>query len=119
MPYNFDDDDDFLSNDDNNEIEERNKRADNHPLQLHLNELTDTLTVLLGSVETEDEIIKSQQEIIHHSLLIIKAKLHSALRSDSYLVRMQNATSIRSHGEYLRLSSQTLIETKLFKQLNH
>ena len=81
---------------------------------MYLNELTDTVTVLLGSVETANEIVNSQKEIIHHSLLIIKAKLHSALRSDSYLVCMQNTANIRSHGEYLRLSSHTLIETKLF-----
>lgn len=120
MPYNFDDDssdDDYLNEDDRNELEERNKKADNHPLQQHLKELMDTTTILLGSCDADDEFIISQKEIIHHSLLIIGAKLYSALRSDSYLVCMKNAAIIRSHADYLLLSSHTLNSTNLFNEM--
>ncbi len=100
--------------DENDSMGSRHWRAKKHYLQLHINELSNTIKVLLESVDSNYDFINSQKEIIQQSLLIIKAKLYSALRSDSYLVCMQNAAIIRYHAEYLKTSYHTLNDTGLF-----
>jgi len=100
--------------DENDNMESRHWRTKKHYLQLHINELSNTIKILLESVDSNDDFINSQKEIIQQSLLIIKAKLYSALRSDSYLVCMQNAAIIRYHAEYLKTSYHTLNDTGLF-----
>ena len=97
-----------FNEDDFTEGEDHKDKAKNHPLVLHLNELTDTLQVLLAYPKTEDKMINSHIEIIQESLFLIKVKIYSALRSDSYLVGMQNAAIIRYHSDYLLLTSHTL-----------
>ena len=113
MPYDDNDDNEFDEYD-FSDNEERNSKAKNHPLTFQLSELTDTLYVLLKFPKTEDELIKSHIEIIRESFNLINAKLYSALRSDSYLVCMQNAAIIRSHADYLLLSSHTLNSLNCF-----
>jgi hypothetical protein len=88
----------------------------NHPLQLNIDELSNTIKALLKSAQAEDDYLKAQKELIQQSLLITKAKLYSSLRSTNYLVCMQNASIIRYHAEYLRLSSHTLNETEQFNK---
>lgn len=109
MPHNFDDDYD----DDFNEMENRRKNARNHPLQLQINEVSEIVDVLLNNADKEnDDYLESQKQLMEDSLMIIKAKLFSSLRSDNYFVCMQNAAIIRDHAEYLRLSSHMLNSTK-------
>lgn len=117
---NFDEDDDTgMDNEDlpdgeeRSELENRHKKA-KHPLTAHLDELTDTLKVLFAYPESEDELVMSHIRFIEESLMLIKAKLYSALRSDSYLVCMQNAAIIRSHAEYLLVSSHNLKSLQSF-----
>lgn len=50
--------------DDFSEGEGHNDKAKNHPLVLHLKELTDTLEVLLAYPKTENNKINSHIEII-------------------------------------------------------
>lgn len=118
---NFDEDDDTgMDNEDlpdgeeRRELENRNKKANKHSLTAHLDELTDTLKVLFAYPESDDELVMSQIKIIEESLIVIKVKLYSALRSDSYLVCMQNAAIIRSHAEYLLVSSYNLNSLQSF-----
>ncbi len=119
MSYDENDDtgmnhEDLPDGDERRELENRHKKAKKHPLAAHLDELSDTLKVLLAYPKSDDELIKSHILIIEESLILIKAKLYSALRSDSYLVCMQNAAIIRSHADYLLLSSHTLNSLQSF-----
>jgi hypothetical protein len=95
-------------NDDDQEQDDRQYRAQQHPLALHVKELTETLNALLAYPENESDLVKTHIEIIQESFYLIKAKLYSALRSDSYLVCMQNASIIRYHAEFLLVSSHSL-----------
>ena len=115
MPFNDNDSNEF-DEDDLANNKARNNKAKNHPLTLHLGELTDTLYVLLKYPKTEDDLIKSHIDIIRESFNLIKAKLYSALRSDSYLVCMQNASTIRYHADYLLLASHTLNSLNCFDE---
>lgn len=121
MPFNENDDtgmdkEDLPDGEERRELENRHKKAKKHPLTAHLDELTDTLHVLLKYPKTEDDLIKSHIEIITESFNLIKAKLYSALRSDSYLVCMQNASIIRNHADYLLLASHTLNSLECFDE---
>lgn len=115
MPFNDNDSNEF-DEDDLANNEARKNKAKNHPLTLHLGELTDTLYVLLKYPKTEDDLIKSHIDIITESFNLIRAKLYSALRSDSYLVCMQNASMIRYHADYLFLASHTLNSLACFDE---
>jgi hypothetical protein len=97
-----------------NERDRSHRKAFLHPLSLHLEEISETLKVLPAYPHTEDDLIQAHVEIIQESLLLIKTKLHSALRSNSYLVCVQNAAIIRNHAEYLRLASHTLNSLQSF-----
>jgi hypothetical protein len=107
--YDFNDDED-------NELGNRRLNAKNHPLQLQLNELSVTVQILLDSADGMDDFLNAQKELIQQSVLIIKAKLYSALRSDSYLVCMQNASMIRYHAQFLQTSYHTLKDIGRFNE---
>lgn len=108
------DNDDFDAEEFAKEDSERTNKAKNHPLNLQVNELSNTLDVLLDNPKTENEMIKNQSDLIRESLMIVKAKLYSALRSNYYLVCMQNASIIRYHADYLLLSSHSLNSLKCY-----
>lgn len=107
-------DDDFPKNEYEREIENRHKKAREHPIGLHLMELSQTLLVLLKYPKREDDLVIGNIEIITESINMIKVKLYSALRSRSYLVCMQNASIIREHADYLLLASHTLNSLNCF-----
>jgi hypothetical protein len=98
------DDDDFSDS----EFEKKRNEAKGHPLRKQGLEILKILALLLeSSDEKENEQIGST---LIESARIINAKLAGALGSDSYIVCMQNASIIRSHAEYIRLSNHTLNE---------
>lgn len=105
---------DYFTDGDDSEMQNRHLKAAKHPLQLQLNEIGNTIQILLESANGKDDLLNVQTELIQQSLLIIKAKLYSALRSDCYLVCMQNASMIRYHGEYLKVSSNALKDSGQF-----
>ncbi len=96
------------------EIENRHKKARQHPLALHNMEIANTLLVLLKYPKREDDLVIGNIEMITESFNMIKVKLYSALRSGSYLVCMQNASIIREHADYLLLASHTLNSLNCF-----
>jgi hypothetical protein len=100
----FDDDD--LSNED---FEAEERKWKNHPLYLKAEEIMQTVDVILDTLEDEDER-EMLGSTLKESAMIIPAKLAGALGSDNYLVCMQNASIIRFHAEYLRLSNHSLKE---------
>ena len=116
MPFNDDDefemDNEELSDEERNELskefEKERLALENHPLYRQANEVTDTLEILLNSSDSEDTLVETHSLILRDSIVLIKAKLYSSLKSDSYLVCMQNASIIREQAEYMRLSSHTL-----------
>jgi hypothetical protein len=110
------DKEDLPDGEEKRELENRGKNAKKHTLDAHLCELTETLNVLLKYPTTDNEITKSHIEIITESVNLIRAKLFSALRSDSYLVCMQNAALIRHHADYLLLASYTLNSLNCFDE---
>ncbi len=120
MAYEDEDDDFGMDSEDlpddelRREIENRHRKARQHPLALHNMEIANTLLVLLKYPKTEDDLITSHIELITESFNMIKVKLYSALRSGSYIVCMQNASIIRPHADYLLVSSHTLNSLNCF-----
>jgi hypothetical protein len=119
MPFEDDDegfDPEELSEEEKAEIlrksEEEDRKAENHPLNVQANEIMDMVTVL---VETRDGGEKERcGSLMMESAMIICAKLASALRTDAYLIAMQNAAIIREHAEYLRLSNHMMTRARGF-----
>jgi len=117
---NFDDDDfdmdDFLSDEENEELnremQRRRRSVKDHPLFMQVREASKTLETLLESAESSKEEMESFTASLTGAMMVITAKLYSALSSDSYLVCMQNAALIRNEAEYLRLSSHMLNASK-------
>jgi hypothetical protein len=114
---NFEDDDDFdmddeLSDEENEELNREMERqrhfVKNHPLLKQAKEASHTLKTLLESSEDSTDHMESFTSSLTGAMMVVTAKLYSALSSDSYLVCMQNASLIRSEAEYLRLSSHML-----------
>lgn len=113
---NFDDDDfdmdDELSDEENEELNremERQRRSvKNHPLFRQAKEASHTLDTLLESGKQPEDHMESFTSSLKGAMMVLTAKLYSALHSDSYLVCMQNASIIRNEAEYLRLSQHML-----------
>jgi hypothetical protein len=112
------DDDDFeLSPEEREELEnemrEERKRLAKHPLLKQAKEILSMVDVLLDTCS--DELIADQYGAsLRESAMIVVVKLSSALNSDNYLLCMQNASLIREHGEYLRLSNHMLNSSGAF-----
>ena len=125
MPFDDFDNDDFDFNDDDfdaeefaKEFEQRSANAKSQPLYKQIIEVYETLKVLLDNADNENDYLKANKELLIESVFIIRAKLYSALQSDSYIVCMSNAAEIRKHADYLLLSSveNTLLLTHCLRQ---
>ncbi|HOZ86248.1 MAG TPA: hypothetical protein PL029_00760 [Bacteroidia bacterium] len=115
MPFDddeFDMDDDAMSPEEEAEINERMKKekeaVKKHPLFVQACEIEQVLDSLLGYDKTGEERTESHAYLLHESLVIVKAKLYSALASGNYLISMQNASIIRDHAQFLLLSNHHL-----------
>jgi hypothetical protein len=111
MPYdddNFDPDD--LSDDEKEEFEKMQKQEQyllrKHPLLLQAKEILKIVDVLMDT-RAEDSM-DVYGNTLQESAMIIVVKLSSAIPSESYLMRMQNAALVREHAEYLCLSNHML-----------
>ncbi|WP_317897538.1 hypothetical protein [Aurantibacillus circumpalustris] len=83
-----------------------------HPLYLQAHEILKILDTLM---DTADEEAKERYApTLLESATIICAKLSSGLVSESYVQCMQNASLVREHAEYLRLSNHLLNHSKCF-----
>lgn len=102
------DDDEFRKQ---HEEEERKLKA--HPLYVQAKEIMIIVDVLLDANDLDD-YTRDFGATLRDSAMIINAKLSSGLRSESYVLCMQNAAIIRDHAEYLRLSNHTLNSTEGF-----
>lgn len=121
MPFDDFDNDDFDFDDDDfdaeefaKEFEQRSANAKSHMLYKQIVEVYETLKVLLDNANNENDYLTANKELLIESVFIIRAKLYSALQSDSYIVCMSNAAEIRKHADYLLLSSHTLNDMKQF-----
>jgi hypothetical protein len=111
MPYDDNDfDPDDLSDDEKEEFEKKQKEEQyllrKHPLLCQAKEIMKIVDVLMDTRAEESKNVYGNT--LHESAMIIVAKLSSAIPSESYLVRMQNAALVREHAEYLRLSNHML-----------
>lgn len=99
------------------EKEERKKREElkKHPLLKQAKEIVSIVDALLTTSSDEQEV-EMYGNTLRESAMIIVAKLSSGLRSDNYLLCMQNAAIIREHGEYLRLSNHMLNHSGSFNE---
>lgn len=117
----FDDNDfdfDDLSDEEREEIEREMQKQDTevnkHPLMLQAKEILQIVDALLDS--TDSDMIEMYGGTLRESAMLLIVKLSSALRSDSYVLCMQNAALIRDHAEYLRLSNHMLIDSNAFDE---
>jgi hypothetical protein len=106
------DDEDFeFSEEENAEFEreqaEERAKLKKHPLLKQAKEIVAIVDALLAT-SSDEQKDDPYGATLRDSAMIIVAKLSSGLRSDSYLLCMQNAAIIREHGEYLRLSNHML-----------
>jgi hypothetical protein len=111
-----DDDDNFDLNEDFSEedmahFEKQRKedeaRVKKHPLLLQAKEILHIVDLLIDSAPDNEEN-ESYTSTLKESAMIMLVKLSSGLRTDSYVLGMQNAAIIRDHAEYLRLSNHML-----------
>lgn len=89
------------------EDREVDRRAKNHPLNIQAQEIMELVKILTETRNGENEN-DPNGSLMMESAMIIRAKLASALRTDSRLIASQNAAIIREHGEYLRLSNHMM-----------
>lgn len=114
------DEDDFnLSEEDNedleNEMRKEREKLRKHPLLKQAKEILNIVDALLDTCNDE-MMSKHYGSTLRESSMIVVAKLSSALASDNYLLCMQNASLVREHGEYLRLSNHMLKSSGSFDE---
>jgi len=114
------DNEDFEFSEEENEEFENEQRKEReklkkHPLLKQAKEIVSILDALLAT-SNEEEDADQYGNTLRESAMIIVAKLTSGLRSDNYLLCMQNAAIIREHGEYLRLSNHMLNSSDGFNE---
>jgi hypothetical protein len=113
------DDEDFeFSEEENAEFEreqtEERAKLKKHPLLKQAKEINTIVDALLTTCNDPQEELYGNT--LRESAMIIVAKLSSGLRSNNYLLCMQNAAIIREHGEYLRLSNHLLNHSGAFDE---
>lgn len=74
---------------------------------MQANEILSIVDALIDSCK-EEEVGEMYGSTMRESAMIVLTKLSSVLRSNNYLLCMQNAALVREHGEYLRLSNHLL-----------
>lgn len=103
----FDDNDDFEEFSDENDEEINREIAENkrilksHPLIIQSKVIYEVVNALIDSDDISDSTFLD-------SAMIIQAKLHGAITSNSYVICMQNASIIRDHAQYLLLANHHL-----------
>ncbi|MCP9761855.1 hypothetical protein [Lacihabitans soyangensis] len=95
----FDDDDDDFESDEEFERKraEERKRVANLPITKKGNEIFETISSLVATIDSEKDKFR-YQETLFEDIAIINAKIRGAEAGDLYTLRMENAVLIKVHA---------------------